>query len=163
MSYARSRVTERFRPKPGRLLDQVREVLRYHHYSIRTERTYIDWMVQFIKFNGTRHPREMGKAEIERFLPHLAVNRNVSVSTQRQALNAIVFLYKHVLDVPIDEKLEATRARKPKRLPMVLSREEVSRLLAAMDGTLQLICELMYGSGLRVVELLGLRVLWLSP
>jgi site-specific recombinase XerD len=158
MAYLRPRVTEKFRPKPGRLLDQVREVLRYHHYSIRTERTYIDWIVQFIRFNGKRHPREMGKAEIERFLSHLATNRNVSVSTQSQALNAILFLYRHVLDIPIDEKLEATRARKPKRLPVVLSREEVSRLLQVMDGTLKLICELMYGSGLRVMEAVRLRV-----
>ena len=100
MAYQRSRATAQFTPQPGRLLDQVREVMRYHHYSLRTERTYSDWIVQFIKFNGTRHPREMGKTEIERFLSHLAVNRNVAKATQSQAFHAILFLYKHVLHMP---------------------------------------------------------------
>jgi site-specific recombinase XerD len=112
LAYKREYVKERFRPKPGKLLDQVREVMRYHHYAIRTEQTYVKWMLDYIRFNGTRHPREMGKPEIERFLSHLAVNRNVAPSTQNQALNAILFLYKHVLDMPLNDYIDATRSKK---------------------------------------------------
>ena len=92
MAYKRKHVKEKFRPKPGKLLDQVREVMHYHHYAIRTEKTDIKWILDYIRFNGTRHPQEMGKPEIERFLSHLAVNRNVSPATQNQAFNAILFL-----------------------------------------------------------------------
>jgi|ERR1051326_9152585 integron integrase len=158
MAYQRFRAQAKFVPQPGRLLDQVREVMRYHHYSLRTERSYIAWIVQFIKFNGTRHPTQMGKAEVERFLSHLAVNRNVSKATQAQAFHAILFLYKHVLHQPIDEQIEAMRASRPKRLPVVLSREETHRILDALEGTLQLIAQLMYGTGMRVMEVVRLRV-----
>lgn len=158
MAYQRFRAQAQFTPKPGKLLDQVREVMRYHHYSLRTERTYIAWIVQFIKFNGTRHPREMGKAEVERFLSHLAINRNVAKSTQTQAFHAVLFLYKHVLQMPLDDTIEAMRASKPKRLPVVLTREEMHQLFHALDGTVRLIAQLMYGTGLRVMEAVRLRV-----
>ncbi|MBL1320737.1 MAG: integron integrase [Methylophaga sp.] len=139
-------------------MDQVREVLRYHHYGIRTEEAYVRWIKQFIHFNGTRHPKEMGKYEIERFLTHLAVNKNVAASTQNQALNAIVFLYKKVLDLPIADDLAPIRSRKPVRLPVVLSKSEVAQLLSAMTGVTLLMAQLMYGGGLRVMEVLRLRV-----
>jgi len=132
MAYKREHVKERFRPKPGKLLDQVREVMRYHHYAIRTEQTYAKWILDYIRFNGTRHPREMGKPEIERFLSHLAVNRNVATSTQNQALNAILFLYKHVLDIPLNHYIDATRSKKRKRLPTVLNQSEISRFFGIL-------------------------------
>ncbi|MDA3823344.1 MAG: site-specific integrase [Bacteroidales bacterium] len=117
MAYKREHVKERFRPKSGKFLDQVREVMRYYHYAIRTEQTYVKWILGYIRFNETWHPREMGKPEIERFLSHLAVNRNVAPSTQNQALNAILFLYKHVLDMSLNDYIDATRSKKRKRLP----------------------------------------------
>lgn len=158
MPYKRTAVKEKYRPKAEKLVDQIREVMRYHHYSISTETSYVSWIVRYIRFNETRHPREMGKEEIERFLSHLAVNRDVSAATQNQAFHAIMFLYKHVLDMPIDEKVEAARSRKARRIPTVLSRDEVRRLLGAMRGTHRLMAELMYGSGLRVMEVVRLRV-----
>ena len=106
-------------------MDQVREVLRYHHYALRTEQSYVKWILKFIKFNRTRHPREMGKPEIEGFLSHLAINRKVAVSTQNQAFNAILFLYRDVLLMPVMDRIEAVRSKKPKRLPTVLGKEEV--------------------------------------
>jgi site-specific recombinase XerD len=130
-----TQIKAKYRPKAARLMDQVREVLRYHHYAYRTEQAYLKWIVQFIRFNGRRHPKELGKADIERFLSHLACNRNVAAATQNQALNAIVFLYKHVLDVSMEEKIEAVRSRKPKQLPTVLSREEVRCLLRSCFKT----------------------------
>jgi integron integrase len=133
-------------------------VLRYHHYAIRTEEAYLRWIVQYIKFNGTRHPKEMGKAEIERFLSSLAVDRHVAAATQNQALNAILFLYREVLQLPLDEKIEATRSRKKKRLPTVLSRDEVRRLLSNIQGTQLLMAQMLYGSGLRLMEAVRLRV-----
>ena len=135
MAYKREHANDKFRPKPGRLLDQVREVMSYHHYAIRTERTYVKWILDYIRFNGTRHPREMGKPEIERFLSHLAVNRNVAISTQNQALNAVLFLYKHVLDMPVGDYKDATRSKKPKRLPTVLSQSEVRRFFQYISGS----------------------------
>ncbi len=139
-------------------MDQVREVLRYHHYFIRTEEVYVNWILKFIRFNETRHPKEMGKHEIERFLSHLAINRNVAGATQGQAMHAILFLYREVLDMPMDAKLDPVRSRKSKRLPTVLSRNEVARLIKAIDGTHQLMAKLLYGCGLRLMEVLRLRV-----
>ena len=104
----------------------MQEVMRYHHYAIRTEQTYIKWILDYISFNGTRHPREMGKPEIERYLSHLAVNRNVASSTQNQALNAILFLYKHVLDLPLNDKIDAIGSKKQQHLPSVLSQAAFS-------------------------------------
>ena len=139
-------------------MDQVHEVMRYHHYGLRTEEAYDRWIRWFIKYNGTRHPKEMGKKEIESFLTHLAVDRNVAASTQNQALNAIVFLYRDVLDMAVSEELAPVRANKPVRLPVVLSKGEVLALLSEIEGVNSLIAGVMYGSGLRLMEALRLRV-----
>lgn len=147
-----------FTPKPGRLMDQVRETLRFHHYAYSTEKNYVQWILRYIRFNDRRHPNEMDKAEIERFLSHLAINRNVSASNQNQALNAILFLYKQVLKSPLEADIRACRARKPKRLPTVLSRQEVQTILKHLTGTHLLVVQLMYAAGLRVTETLRLRV-----
>jgi len=158
MAYKREHVKERFRPKPGKLLDQIREVMRYHHYAIRTEQTYIKWILDYIRFNETRHPSEMGKPEIERFLSHLAINRNVATSTQNQALNAILFLYKYVLDMPLNDYIDATRSKKQKKLPTVMSHSEISHFFQHISGTNELMAKLLYGAGLRLMECIRLRV-----
>jgi integron integrase len=150
--------TSIFRPQSKKLLDQVSEVMRYHHYSKRSEEAYVRWIKQFVLFNNKRHPSEMGKLEIEGFLSHLAVKRHVAVSTQSQALNAIVFLYKKVLDLPIADDLAPVRSKRPVRLPVVLSKNEMATLLSAMRGTNLLMARLMYGGGLRLMELVRLRV-----
>ena len=147
-----------FRPQSKKLLDQVAEVMRYYHYSKRSETSYIRWIKQFVLFNDKRHPAEMGKPEIERYLSHLAVDRHVAVSTQSQALNAIVFLYRKVLNLPVADDLSPVRSKKPVRLPVVLSIGEMSLLLASMNGTNQLMARMMYGGGLRLMELVRLRV-----
>ncbi len=157
MPYQRARVSSKYTPKPEKLLDQVREVLRYHHYAIRTEKAYIRWIVQFIRFNGIRHPRKMGKEEIERFLSHLSMNRNVAAATQSQALNAIVFLYRDVLDMLDSDKLTPAKASKKRRLPTVLNSREVRRLIGSMVGVHRLMTKLMCGSSLRLMEVLRLR------
>lgn len=141
-----------------KLLDQVRDVLRKRHYSIRTEQAYVDWIKRYIFFHGTRHPKEMGAAEISRFISHLATERNVAASTQNQALNALVFLYKQVLQVEVGSLGSMERAKKPERLPTVMSREEVGRLLVAMTGIHQLMAKLLYGCGLRLMECARLRI-----
>lgn len=148
----------KFRPTAPRLMDQVRETLRFYHYAYNTEKSYVDWILRFIRFNGKRHPKAMGKPEIERFLSHLAVNRNVAASTQNQAFNAIMFLYNKVLGMPMDLDIRARRARKTPRLPTVLSREETKALLSFMTGTAKVMGGLMYGSGLRSLEVVRLRV-----
>ncbi len=147
-----------FRPTATRLMDQVRETLRYYHYAYNTEKSYVDWILRFIRFNGKKHPAEMGKFEIERFLSHLAVNRNVAASTQNQAFNAIMFLYKKVLDIPIELDIRATRTTKGKKLPTVLSKDEAKALLSCMSGTTKILAGLMYGSGLRSLEVVRLRI-----
>ncbi len=151
---------KQFRPDPNlRLMDQVRQVLRYHHYAYRTEQTYCDWILRYIRFHGSKiHPRNMGKNEIETFLSHLAVQQNVAASTQRQALNAIVFLYKKVLNMPVDENLEPVRAKRQPRPPVVMSQAEVIRVLGNMQGLHLLMTKLLYGSGLRLMECIRLRV-----
>jgi integron integrase len=141
-----------------KLLDQVREVLRKRHYSIRTEQAYVDWIKRYIFFHEKRHPLEMGAQEISRFLTYLATKRNVAASTQNQALNAIVFLYKQVLQKEIGDLGPTERAKKPERLPTVMSREEAGRLLAAMTGIHQLMAKLLYGCGLRLMECVRLRI-----
>ena len=122
----------KFRPDPRlKLMDQVRQVLRYHHYAFRTEQAYCDWIVRYIKFHSAKkHPKEMGKKEVDAFLSHLAVNRKVAAATQKQAFNAIIFLYRHVLDVPFDDKIELARAKKSRRLPVVMSQREVQQVLS---------------------------------
>jgi len=148
-----------FRPNPElRLLDQVREVLRYYHYAYRTEQTYCEWIIRYIKFfNNEKHPRNMGKKEIDSFLSHLATKRNVAASTQRQALNAIVFLYRRVLDLPI-ENVDPVKAKKLIRPPVVMTKNEVQLVLKEMKGINLLMAKLLYGAGLRLMECLRLRV-----
>jgi len=151
----------KFKPNPDlRLMDQVRQVLRYHHYSYRTEQTYCDWIIRYVKFHGSqKHPKVMGKSEIEAFLSHLATNRKVAASTQRQALNALVFLYKHVLDKPIGDNIAPVKARRHRRPPVVMTKSEVRQVLAQMKGTHHLMAKVMYGGGLRLMECLRLRVM----
>jgi integron integrase len=144
---------------PPRLLDQVRERLRLKHYSIRTEQAYVGWIRRYIIFHGKRHPAEMGKPELEAFLTSLAVQRNVSASTQTQALSALLFLYKDVLGLEFPWLDEVTRAKKPVRLPTVLTADEVKLLLKYLDDPLMdLIVRLLYGTGMRLLECLRLRM-----
>lgn len=142
-----------------RLLDQVRNKIRAKHYSIRTEEAYTDWIKKFILFNNKRHPSEMGAFEIETFLNHLAVKRKCAASTQNQALCSILFLYKDVLKIDLPKLDNITRAKTPTRLPVVLNKSETQILLSNMQGTHQLMARLLYGSGMRLMELIRLRVL----
>ncbi|TAN83598.1 MAG: integron integrase [Gallionella sp.] len=145
-------------PPAPKLLDQVVARLRVKHYSLRTEKTYVDWIKRYIWFHGKRHPQEMGASEIEAFLSHLAVERSVSASTQNQAKSALLFLYKEVLQTELPWLDKVTQAKAPKRLPVVMTRGEVQSVLARMDGSVWLIASLLYGSGLRIMECLRLRV-----
>jgi integron integrase len=141
------------------LLAQVRERIRVKHYSLRTETAYVGWIKRYIHFHGKRHPAEMGKDEAEAFLTSLAVDRNVSAATQNQALSALLFLYREVLGIELPWLDDVTRAKKPARLPTVLTREETAALLAQIgEGEVQLIVHLLYGSGMRLLECLRLRV-----
>lgn len=142
----------------SRLLDQVREVIRTHHYSIRTEENYIQWIKRYIFFHNKRHPLEMGEREITAFLSHLAVNKHVAASTQNQALSALLFLYKKVLNKDLEWMDEVVRAKRSRRLPVVLSKSEVINILNTMNGTSALIAKLLYGTGMRLMEGLRLRV-----
>ncbi len=150
----------RFHPNPKlKLMDQVREVLRYHHYAYRTETSYCKWIIRYIRFFGSKtHPIKMGAKHIEKFLSYLASNLNVSASTQRQALNAICFLYREVLQIELDKEITPIRARKLPRLPTVLSPNEVVRLFQYLHGSHALMAKLLYGSGLRLMECLRLRI-----
>lgn len=141
-----------------RLLDLLRDQIRLKHYSIRTERVYCEWAKRFIRFHQYRHPAEMGAAEVEAFLSDLAVRRNVSASTQNQALAALLFLYKEVLKLDLPWLGEVVRAKKPVRLPVVLSPIEVQQVLAQLQGELWLMASLLYGSGMRLMEVVRLRV-----
>ncbi|MBX3632888.1 MAG: integron integrase [Simplicispira sp.] len=132
--------------------------LRTRHYSIRTEEAYIDWARRFVLFHGKRHPGDMGVAEVEAFLSHLAVERNVSASTQNQAKAALLYLYKQVLEIDLPWLNEVVQAKTPKRLPVVLTPTEVRELLLHMDGTTGLVAQLLYGTGMRLLEALRLRV-----
>jgi integron integrase len=144
--------------RPKRLLDQVRDAIRLKHYSIRTEESYVTWIKRYILFHNKRHPKEMTTAEIEAFLTHLAVQQNVAASTQNQALSALLFLYRDVLKTPLDLPIDAIRAKKPKRLPTVLTKEEALIVIARLSGTQRLMAQLLYGGGLRLMECLRLRV-----
>ena len=141
-----------------KLVDQVRDKIRLKHYSIRTEETYLNWIRRYILFHNKRYPRQMGSHEIEEFLTHLAVNERVAASTQNQAFSALLFLYRQVLKIPLDEPIDAVRAKKPKRLPTILAKDEVHRILEQVDGTYQLMAKLLYGCGLRLMECIRLRV-----
>ena len=145
---------------PRKLLDQVRDVLRVKHYSYRTEQAYVGWIRRFILFHDKRHPMEMGGPEVEQFLTWLATDRTVVASTQTQALSALLFRYKHVLRIELP-LLDAVRAKRPKRLPVVLSQQELQRLLAAVEGAhgiYRMLAGMMYGAGLRLMECCRLRV-----
>jgi integron integrase len=143
------------RPK---LLQVVREKMRARHFSYRTEQAYVAWMRRFVLYHGKRHPREMGAVEVETFLTHLAIERRVSASTQNQALGAILFLYRHVLEISLPWLENIVRARKSMHVPVVLPRRDVQSLLAALEPPFDLIALLLYGSGLRLTEALRLRV-----
>lgn len=142
---------------PPKLLDQVRDRIRRKHYSLRTEEAYV-WIKRFIFFHGKRHPREMGAAEVEKFLTHLAVAGRVSASTQNQAMSALLFLYKEVLEQALPWLDNVESAQRPKRLPVVLTVEEVEALLARVHGTVGLMLRLIYGTGMRIMECVRLRV-----
>ena len=143
---------------PPKLLDRLRIHLRTRHYSIRTEEAYVDWARRFILFHDKRHPQDMGAAEVQAFLSHLAVDRQVSASTQNQAKAALLYLYKQVLQVDLPWLDEVVQAKRPRRLPVVLTPGEVRDLLLHVQGTAGLIAQLMYGTGLRLLEALRLRV-----
>jgi integron integrase len=141
-----------------KLLDQVRDVIRRKHFSMRTERSYVDWIRRFILFHDKRHPREMAEIEVTQFLTHLARECRVAASTQNQALSALLFLYKQVLKQEIGWLAGVERAKRPARLPVVLNRDEVHRLFAQLHGIHRLMAGLLYGSGLRLMECVRLRV-----
>ena len=145
-------------PSEPRLLDQVRAQIRLRHYSIRTESQYVQWVKRFVLFHQKRHPREMGAAEVEAFLTHLAVERHVASATQNQALSALLFLYRQVLGVELPWLDDVVRAKQPERLPVVLTRSEVQRVLERMDGVYGLLARLLYGTGMRMMEMLLLPV-----
>lgn len=141
-------------------LTQVANAIRRRHYSIRTEQAYVGWIRRFILFHGKRHPRDMGEKEVAAFLTYLAVQRDVAASTQNQALNALVFMYKEVLERPLDGEIRGiSYAKRPKRLPVVLTPDEVAGVLSQLEGTQWLVACLLYGSGLRLIEALRLRVM----
>ena len=141
-----------------KLLDQVRRACRTKHLSLRTEKAYVSWARRFVRYHGTRHPRELREADVRAFLSRLAVERQVAASTQNQALSALLFLYTHVLESPLGELGELVRANRPKRLSVVLTRAEVRAVLAHLQGVNFLVASLLYGSGLRLLEGLRLRV-----
>jgi integron integrase len=140
------------------LFEVARDRMRTLHLALRTEKAYLHWIRRYVKFHGRRHPREMGAAEVEAFLTHLAVDQRVSAATQNQGLHALLFLYRQVLGVDLSWLENITRASKPKRLPVVLSRMEVRAVLAELDGVPWLVASLLYGGGLRLTEALRLRV-----
>ncbi|GAP38684.1 integron integrase [Piscinibacter sakaiensis] len=144
--------------QPPRLIAQLRERLRLKHYALRTEQSYVQWVKRFIHFHELRHPKDMGAAEVEAFLSHLAVQRNVAASTQNQAKSALLFLYAEVLAIDLPWLKEIVGAKAARRLPVVLTPGEVRALLLELQGTMHLIVSLLYGTGMRVLEGLRLRV-----
>ena len=141
-----------------KLLDLVRDVIRRKHYSIRTEQSYVDWIRRFILFHGKRHPVQIGEPEVTAFLTHLARDGGVAASTQNQALSALLFLYKEVLKQELGWLENVERAKKPSRVPVVLTRQEVRRVFQHLHGTARLMAGLLYGSGLRLMECVRLRI-----
>ncbi|MCP5235609.1 MAG: integron integrase [Zoogloeaceae bacterium] len=144
--------------RPPRLLDQVRQAIRYRHYSLRTEKAYVYWVRAFVRHHGMRHPKEMGANEIRSFLKWLVAERNVAAATHQQALSALLFLYRHVLEIELPWLDELERPKKPARLPTVLNLADVQALLAALSGRHALMARLIYGSGMRLMEALRLRI-----
>ena len=147
------------KPTDRKLLDQVRDLIRLKHYSIRTEEAYVNWIKRYIHFHNVRHPAEMGEPEVQAFLTHLAVEGNVAASTQNQALHALLFLYREVLKKDLGP-IDALRAKKPKRLPTVLTRDEVHQVLNQMSGIHGLMARLLYGSGLRLLDYAIISTTW---
>lgn len=145
-------------PAPKRLLDQVRAAIRYRHYSYRTEQAYVGWVREFVRFHDRRHPRELGASEVAAFLTHLATEREVAASTHQQALSALLFLYRDVLGLELPWLGDLPRPKTPRRMPVVLTREEVQRLLGHLDGTHRRMARLLYGTGMRIMECARLRV-----
>ena len=145
-------------PRPPKLLDRVREANRLRHGSRSTEKSYVGWIRRYILFHGKRHPAEMGAPEVTRFLSSLAVEGRVAASTQNQALSALLFLYRHVLHQDLPWLDDVVRAKRPARLPIVLTRDEVRAVIFELDGTPRLMATLLYGSGLRLLECARLRV-----
>jgi site-specific recombinase XerD len=144
--------------KEKKLLEQMRDVMRLKHYSYRTEQFYCHWVERFIRYHHLRHPREMREEEVTAFLTHLARDGQVAPSTQSQALSALLFLYQQVLEVEIGWLDKVERAKKPARLPLILTRDEVHKLFAHLHGTSRLMAGLLYGSGLRLMECVRLRI-----
>jgi integron integrase len=145
-------------PPSPRLLDALRDRIRFRHYSLRTERAYVHWVRRFLRFHGSRHPREMGAVEVTAFLGSLATERNVAAATQNQALAALLFLYKEVLQLELPWLDGIPKAKRPRHIPAVLTQEEARRLLEQMVGTHALMARLLYGTGMRLTECLCLRV-----
>ncbi|HNB53854.1 MAG TPA: integron integrase [Anaerolineales bacterium] len=145
-------------PKPRKLLDQVMDIIRLKHYSDRTGETYVQWIKRFILFHGKRHPNSLGPVEVEAYLTYLATEQNLSASSQNQALSAILFLYREVLKVDLPYSADLIRANKPKRLPVVLTKDEVQRVFQHLHGLHLLMAKFLYGTGLRVSECIQLRV-----
>ena len=145
-------------PGAPRLLDQVRSRIRFKHYSIRTEEAYVDWIRRYIRFHHNRHPVDLSATDVEEFLTHLAADRGVAASTQNQAQSALLFLYREVLAIELPWLDGVVRAKTPSRLPVVLTRAETAALLVALCGTHRLVGELLYGTGMRILEALRLRV-----
>lgn len=141
-----------------RLLEEIRAQMRVRHYSLRTEEIYLGWIKRYVVFHGKRHPRDMGGPELEGFLSHLAVHGKVASSTQNQALSALLFLYREVLSIDLPWMENVVRAKRPRRVPTVLSRDEIQCLLTQMDGRPWLLASVLYGTGLRLMECLRLRI-----
>src|SRR5436190_5587264 len=156
--YALQQTRPPYQANPPRLLDQVREAIRRKHYSLRTEETYVDWIRRFVRFCDLKHPKDCGAAEVESFLTHLAMVGRVAASTQNQARSAVLFLYKEVLQSELPWLENVVSAKRPARLPVVLTKDEVRRVLAETHGTNGLVLRLLYGTGMRVLEGLRLRV-----
>lgn len=146
------------KPKEKKLLDQVSDAIRAKHYSLRTEKTYIDWIRRFILHHNKKHPREMGVPEVQDFIIHLATKNSISASTQNQALSAVTFLYRHVLQKELQFPTDTIRPSRSKPLPVVLTAEEARAIINNMTGTPKLMAKILYGSGLRLMECLRLRV-----
>jgi integron integrase len=140
------------------LLEQVRDALRTKHYSYRTEQSYMEWIKRYIMFHGKRHPKDLGAAEVQAYITYLATERQVAASTQNQALSAILFLYRYVLQMDLALPANIMRAERPKRLPTVLTHQEARLVIGKMSGVTQLMAKLLYGSGLRIMECLRLRL-----
>ena len=134
-----------------KLLDPVRNLIRAKHYSIRTEETYVGWIRKFVLFHGKKHPKDLGEKEIRSFLTHLAVNRKVAASTQNQAFNALLFLYRNVLGIEFGELKDVQRAKKPRKLPVVFTKDEIRQIINQLDGSKWIMAQLMYGGGLRIM------------